>query len=256
MAAGLEPVVGLGLKGQQVKFVLLGILHVGGVALVKDTGIGAVLGGVPALGGYVHRLLDLLLLTILVHHRGLDLLGLDIVAQLLLHLLAEPLQHTAAVILKVFVQGGIGRRQRHVALSHELVAGEDAGDGRRAQQNGGGIQPDVLEAGVGVDLHTVAAGVLLGVGLSGLGNAGILGALNPFDVVLGLLCHLEGLGSGLAGHDGAHHHADHAGGNQDFRALLLKLEPHLVEGQAHRFHDLVGFHCQISSLENDLAMDL
>ena len=156
----------------------------------------------------------------------------------------------------MFVQGGIGRRQRHVALSHELVAGEDAGDGRRAQQNGGGIQLDILEPGVGVDLNAVIAGVLLGIELTRQGHAGLLRILNPVHIIAGLLRNLERLGGGLAGHDGAHHHADHSGCHQNLRALLLELEPNLVERQVHGLDKFVLFHDQMSSLENDFAMDL
>ena len=136
------------------------------------------------------------------------------------------------------------------------MAGEDAGDRGRAQQNGRGIQLYILEPGVGVNLDTVVAGILLGIGLARLSHAGLFGILNAVNVLAGFFGDLQSLGGGCTGHDGAHYHADHAGDDQNLRALLLELETDPVESQVHRLDKFVLLHDQMSSLENDFAMDL
>ena len=109
---------------------------------------------------------------------------------------------------------------------------------------------------MGVNLDTVVAGILLGIGLARLSYAGLFGILDAVDVLAGLFRDLEGLGGSLAGHDGTHHHADYAGDDQNLRALLLELETDPVESQVHRLDKFVLLHDQMSSLENDFAMDL
>ena len=74
--------------------------------------------------------------------------------------------------------------------------------------------------------------------------------------LFGLLGGLAGLNGSLAGHDRADDNTGDAGRNQELRTLLLNLEADLVKGQAYRLHDFVLFHDYISSLENDLAIDL
>lgn len=237
-----ELIGSLSLEGLQIVAVLLGVFPPIGVALVEDLGVGAVLGGVPAGLGNIGGLLDLLLLALAVRNSLLNFLGLDVVAKLLFHLLAEALQNTATVVLEGLIHCRISRRQGDIALLHDVVAGQDAGDGSRAQQDRRRIQLGELDAGLDVSDSQILLAVLVGVGLAGVGHAVLARLVDGADRVVGLLDDLAGLGRGLASQNGACDGADDAQTHKDLRALPLELKADLMDGSAQGLHDFVLFH--------------
>ena len=257
MAAGFEHVIGLGLPGLQVEPVHLGVLRPIRMGLIKAARIGAVLRRVPSVHGrYVHHLFDFLLLAGLVDNGLLDFLGLDVVADLLLDLLAETLHDPATVFLEGLIQGRIGRSKGDVALLQNAVARDDAGNGSGAQNDGGGVELGILYAGLEIGGSKILLGVLDGVGISGPGDALLLDLVDLVDGFLDLLGDLAGLDGSFAGHDRADDDASNAGSDQELRALLLNLETDLVKGQAHRLHDFVLFHGVDKLLSNSVLSGL
>lgn len=155
---------------------------------------------------------------------------LDVVAQLLFNLLAETLDYAVTIILEGLINSSVSSRQSDIALLHDVVACENAGDRSCTEHDRRGIQLCELHASLNIGDGEIFLVILFGVGLTSLGDAVFLGLTNISERVLRLLNDGTCLGGSLAGQNGTCNSTYDADANKNFGALLLEPKADLGEG--------------------------
>lgn len=227
---GLEHIIRLSLTSTQIEEVHFRVLLPIGVSIIKHLCVRAVVRAIPVLVCNIHILLDLLFLALVVRDGLFDLLRLDVVAQLLFNLLAETLDYAVTIILEGLINSSVSSRQSDIALLHDVVACENAGDRSCTEHDRRGIQLCKLHASLNIGDGEIFLVILFGVGLTSLGDAVFLSLTNISERVLRLLDDGTCLGGSLAGQNGTCNSTDDADTDKNFGALLLEPKADLGEG--------------------------
>lgn len=227
---GFEHIIRLSLTSTQIEEVHFRVLLPIGVSIIKHLCVRAVVRAIPVLVCDIHILLDLLFLALVVRDGLFNLLRLDVVAQLLFNLLAETLDYAVTIILEGLINSSVSSRQSDIALFHDVVACENAGDRSCTEHDRRGIQLCELHASLNIGDGEIFLVILFGVGLTGLGYAVFLGLTNISERVLRLLNDGTCLGGSLAGQNGTCNSTDDADTDKNFGALLLEPKADLGEG--------------------------